>query len=161
MQAVATYLDQAEQCFAAIANRAGAALLSAEDRLTDRARRIGRRTHAAVERADERLTVRVERLCAHTERAVVLADRQLETAERRLVSRLPGVLANEDRHLASIEARVRVLDPAHLLARGWSITRRDDGTVVRTPADVAPGDFLSTQLAGGSVSSRVERSEPT
>ena len=91
----------------------------------------------------------------------MLADRHLDTADRRLVSRLPGVLANEDRHLASIEARVRVLDPAHLLARGWSITRRDDGTVVRNPADVAPGDVLSTQIAGGSVSSRVERSEPT
>jgi exodeoxyribonuclease VII large subunit len=161
VHAVAGYLDEAEQCFAAITNRAGTALVAAEGRLTDRARRIGHRTHAAVERADERLTVRVERLHSHSDRAIVLADRHLDTAARRLVARLPGVLANEDRHLTSIEARVRVLDPAHLLARGWSITRRDDGTVVRNPADVAPGDVLSTQIAGGSVSSRVERSEPT
>lgn len=159
VQTVAAYLDEAEQCFAAIARRAGTALVATEDRLVDRARRIGHRTHAAVERADERLAVRVDRLHAHTGRSLAQADRRLADLERQLVSRLPGVLANEERHLASLAARARVLDPAHLLARGWSITRREDGTVVRDPGDVAPGDVLSTQLARGSVRSRVERSD--
>lgn len=156
---VGTYLDEAEQCFAAITRRAGTALAAADDRVADRARRIGHRTHAAVERADERLTVRIDRLHAHTDRAFLQAERHLAATERRLVTRLPSALANEDRHLASLEARVRVLDPVNLLARGWSITRRADGTVVRDPADVTAGDVLSTQLAGGSVRSRVERSD--
>jgi hypothetical protein len=43
-----------------------------------------------------------------------------------------------------------------VLARGWTITRGPDGRVVRAPEDVAPGDVLTTQLAGGAVRSRVE-----
>lgn len=159
--AVAGYLDQSEQCFAAIAQRAASALDTADDRLTDRALRIGQRTQAAVERADERLSVRVARLGHLADRTLVDAERHLAVVGQRLGARIPGLLAGEERHLASLEARVRVLDPVHLLARGWSITRRHDGTVVRDPADVAEGDVLSTQLAGGSIASRVERSDPT
>ncbi|MFV0309408.1 MAG: exodeoxyribonuclease VII large subunit [Desertimonas sp.] len=157
--AVASYLDQTEQCFASIAQRAGAVLEAAEDRLIDRAVRIGQRTQAAVERADERLTVRVERLGHFADRTLGGAERHLTVVGQRVTARVPGLLAGEQRHLASLEARVRVLDPAHLLARGWSITRRHDGTVVRDPADVADGDVVSTQLAAGSIRSRVERSD--
>ena len=41
---------------------------------------------------------------------------------------------------SSVEARLRALDPDRTLARGWSITRGPDGSVVRSPADVQPGD---------------------
>lgn len=50
---------------------------------------------------------------------------------------------------------MRALDPARLLARGWTITRDADGRVVRAPHDVAPGDLITTQLAGGRIASRV------
>ena len=58
-----------------------------------------------------------------------------------------------------LEARVRSLDPVNVLARGWSITRTADGRLVRSAADVADGDALTTQLATGSLRSRVERDE--
>jgi exodeoxyribonuclease VII large subunit len=47
----------------------------------------------------------------------------------------------------------------NVLARGWSITRGPDGTIVRSPADLAAGDVLTTELAGGAVRSRVEAGE--
>ena len=72
------------------------------------------------------------------------------------MSRAPQLLAAEERHLGSIEARVRSLDPVNVLARGWSITRVTDGRVVRSPADVAAGEILVTQLAAGSLRSRAE-----
>ncbi|HJR26328.1 MAG TPA: hypothetical protein VJ804_12705, partial [Acidimicrobiales bacterium] len=46
-------------------------------------------------------------------------------------------------------------DPDRTLARGWSITRRGDGTVVRSPDDVAEGDELRTRVAGGELRSTV------
>lgn len=52
-------------------------------------------------------------------------------------------------------ARTNAVDPVRILARGWSITRTDAGTVVRRAADVAPGDVLVTTLAEGSVTTTV------
>ena len=80
----------------------------------------------------------------------------LDGAERRLTARAPRALAEAGRAVDAMEARVRALDPARVLARGWSITTTADGAVVRSPDDVAPGDALVTRLAGGEVRSTVD-----
>ena len=44
-----------------------------------------------------------------------------------------------------------------VLGRGYSLTRHlDDLTIVRTPAQVKPGDWLVSQVHGGRIVSRVE-----
>lgn len=53
-------------------------------------------------------------------------------------------------------ARLRLLDPVHTLARGWSITRTADGRVVRNAADLAPDAVIHTTFAEGTARSRVE-----
>ena len=52
------------------------------------------------------------------------------------------------------------LDPAVQLARGWSITRGADGTVVRSVADVADGATITTSIVDGSISSTVRATTP-
>jgi exonuclease VII large subunit len=42
------------------------------------------------------------------------------------------------------------------MARGWSITRSLDGTIVRNAADLAKGATITTTFATGSARSRVE-----
>jgi exodeoxyribonuclease VII large subunit len=64
-------------------------------------------------------------------------------------------LDGSGRVLDATEARVRALDPARVLARGWSITRRADGSVVRSIADVGAGDELRTTIVDGDVASTV------
>ena len=54
------------------------------------------------------------------------------------------------------EAEGLKLDPAHTLARGWSITRTISGQIVRDAGDVAPGDTITTTFATGTARSRVE-----
>jgi exodeoxyribonuclease VII large subunit len=54
---------------------------------------------------------------------------------------------------------VRLLDPVHVLARGWSITRNARGEVVRSVADTAPGERIVTLLADGAVTSTVDSTE--
>jgi exodeoxyribonuclease VII large subunit len=51
---------------------------------------------------------------------------------------------------------VRLLDPVSTMARGWSITRRSDGSVVRSVDEVIVGDMLTTAVGDGSFTSRVE-----
>ena len=64
-------------------------------------------------------------------------------------------LGHQAERLDAVAARVRGLDPARILTRGWSITRRSDGTLVRSIDDVSLGDPLVTTLEGGEVTSTV------
>ncbi|MEX2626500.1 MAG: exodeoxyribonuclease VII large subunit, partial [Ilumatobacteraceae bacterium] len=132
------YLTGAEQAWAGIERSARADLDDATARLDDRARRIGRRTDAAVDRAADRLAARVEQLRRRAPSVLDASDAVLDRAADRLARRPVQLLDAEDRHLASLAARVELLDPARLLARGWSITATADGRTVRHPGDPPP-----------------------
>ena len=56
-----------------------------------------------------------------------------------------------------LAARLESLSPLSVLRRGFSITRHDDGRLVRSVTAVQPGDLLITRLATGEISSRVEK----
>jgi len=56
--------------------------------------------------------------------------------------------------------RVGAVDPARVLARGWSITRTSTGSVVRHVGDVTPGDVLITTLGDGTVTSTIDTITP-
>ena len=60
------------------------------------------------------------------------AQTQLVAASARLRRRSPALGRAEARTLDELEARVRALDPARALARGWSITHAADGRSVRS-----------------------------
>jgi exodeoxyribonuclease VII large subunit len=50
------------------------------------------------------------------------------------------------------------LNPLGILSRGYSITKKiPEGTVLKDPADVEPGDMINTRLHQGEVWSRVEK----
>ena len=160
VERVRAYGGRCERAWEAIVVAARRDLRGTADALTDRAHRIARRTHAAVERADERLATRAARLRGAAVRPLEAAAAHLDRSAAQLTARPRRVLDGEERHLASLSARVAMLDPAAQLARGWSITRGPDGRVVRRAADVPPGTLLRTQLADGTVASRVEPSGP-
>jgi exodeoxyribonuclease VII large subunit len=61
--------------------------------------------------------------------------------------------------VAGIAQLVEGLSPLNVLARGYSLTTRDDGhTVLRDADRVADGDRIVTRLAKGVIASRVESS---
>ena len=74
--------------------------------------------------------------------------------------RTPSLLTAEARHLDAIAERVRLLDPAVTMARGWSITRTSTGSTVRDATMLHPGDEIITSFAKGAVRSRVEETLP-
>jgi exodeoxyribonuclease VII large subunit len=78
-------------------------------------------------------------------------DRTLATVGRLASSRVIGA----QRRVDALSGHVRALDPARVLARGWSITRRSDGSVLRSAGAVAQGEELVTTLADGTVRSTV------
>ncbi|MBC7854202.1 MAG: exodeoxyribonuclease VII large subunit [Pirellulaceae bacterium] len=61
--------------------------------------------------------------------------------------------------LASLSARLETLSPLATLTRGYSVTSREDGSIVRDVQDVAANDILMTQVARGKITCRVVSTE--
>ena len=135
---VTAFADAFADLQESIAQRAGASTARAADLLDDLAHRTATSATAVLDRRTDRLDDLVGRL------------RRSPTATlERQVERLAGITDN-----------LRALDPARILARGWSITRLADGTLVRSVTDTATGDTLVTHVAGGTVTSTVDGTGP-
>jgi exodeoxyribonuclease VII large subunit len=68
----------------------------------------------------------------------------------------PRAVDHATRVVDGVELRVRALDPARALARGWSITRDGEGRLVRSTSAVQPGATLVTTVVDGVVRSTVD-----
>ena len=139
-------------------------------RAADFHRRVDRLWHAVTSRAEtavEAEAARLQRREATAARlgtsAVGVATVHLDDRGRRLARTAPRTVEPARLRLDALGARVAALDPALALARGWSITRNADGTLVRDATTLAAGDILVTTLASGTVTSRVTppRDEPS
>jgi exodeoxyribonuclease VII large subunit len=71
---------------------------------------------------------------------------------RRCVSHRLDAAADE---LSHTRARVRGLSPQATLDRGYAVVQREDGLVVRRPADVDPGDQVRLRLAEGEIPAEI------
>ena len=131
------------------------ALDGGEARLASIADRSRRAAVAGLDRATHRLDAHRGRITGAARSHLRAAEVLVAAGERRVAHRAPRALAEAERALDALEARLRALDPDRTLARGWSITRGPDGSVVRSPDDVRPGDQLTTRVAGGDVRSTV------
>ena len=93
---------------------------------------------------------RVRRVIEHSgQRQVDLAGRTARAARI--------ALARHEERLSGMIGRLRALDPERVLARGWSITRLDDGRLLRSVDEAGPGDQLATLVADGTVASTVDK----
>ncbi len=89
------------------------------------------------------------------------AERRLDDLEGRLARLGSQRMDRERQRVAATAGRLDALSPLNVLARGYSVTRREaDRAVVRAAHQVQPGDRLVTLLHNGSILSRVENSPP-
>jgi exodeoxyribonuclease VII large subunit len=121
--------------------------------LRARAERAGRLRVAVAEQSRGEV---LRRLLRAAPRVLASARPRPEDLAAR-VARAAGIRARE--LSGRVEALARLtgeLSPARTLARGFSITRREDGVVLLNPDSLAPGARVTTELAKGSFASRVE-----
>jgi exodeoxyribonuclease VII large subunit len=84
-------------------------------------------------------------------------SRQLDELEARSKRALAQRMKSSRRQLETISARLDALNPLAVLKRGYSITERAaDGRLVRSSADLQPGEEIRTRFAQGTATSRVE-----
>ncbi len=136
--------------------RAAERTLSAAGRsVNDLGRTLRSRATISVVRAGDRLHSIAERLPGPSRRS--LAARMGEC--RRLAARVfPAAERSLRRAAEMVEAHGRLcsqLSPERTLARGFSLTRRVDGRLVRSIADVNVGTELRTSVRGGTIDSSV------
>ena len=77
-----------------------------------------------------------------------------------LTSSLRLRLSRSEGALRELASKLSLLSPYSVLDRGYSLTTAADGTVVKSSADVSPGDVVTTRLASGSMTSEVIASLP-
>ena len=125
----------------------------------DRAQRswdgISRRARLVIDGQRHRLERVGDRVTATAPRGLIAARERIDRAGGRLDAAAHRALRDADRRLDAFDAELRLVDPANLLARGWSITRRADGQVVRETGDVSPGVTISTTVGDGEITSTV------
>lgn len=123
------------------------------DRISALRTAIADHAHRAIDMADRQRTDLAGRTI-RAANAVLRHHTDLLAAEQSRLLHTASALPQRHRErLDALGGRLRALDPAMVLARGWSITRLSDGTLVRSPQDVSDGDTLVTALADGTVTS--------
>jgi exodeoxyribonuclease VII large subunit len=83
-------------------------------------------------------------------------EQRLDDAGGRLRRAIARKLARSSESLGAASARLESLSPLNVLTRGYSLTRKANGELIRSATDVQPGDVLVTRLAQGEIRSRVE-----
>ena len=81
---------------------------------------------------------------------------RLDYITKAFVSAAQMQTARADRRLAAAASKLDALSPLKVLSRGYAIGYRTEGRVVKSTADVAPGDSLDWRLSGGSIRCTVD-----
>jgi exodeoxyribonuclease VII large subunit len=87
-----------------------------------------------------------ERLASNSGRL----DRAAERLVRELTTRVHGA-----------EARLHALSPLKVLQRGYALVHDGNGVLVRSIAQLGPGEVIQTRVSDGSFSSRIEKLDST
>ena len=115
----------------------------------------------AMERKLELSRTRLERMAERR----VLRDPMAQIMDRRtwlsyqgerLGHGLSAALSGERERLARLAAALDAMSPLKVLGRGYSIARNENGTLIASVKDAAPGERLELRLSDGSLACRVE-----
>jgi exodeoxyribonuclease VII large subunit len=156
VRAVDSYVDALDRAAQRVASRSRAAVTLARRELGVLTARVRRAGPAALTRERQALDAHRQRAVHAGRRHAREAAQALRTREQALAGSTRRALRAGALELDGVEARLRALDPHRVLERGYTITRDDEGALVRAAADVRAGALLVTETADGRLRSRVE-----
>lgn len=155
VERVQAFVEAVESSWSEVARLSSEHLSEAESSLSDLTHRIAGHTRTALTRAEERLDHRTHRLVTASRANVLTRTSRLDLHRDTLRRRAPQLITEHRRRLDEFETRTRLLDPRELMKRGWSVTRRADGSVLRSIDEVSVSEVLTTQIADGTIESTV------
>lgn len=155
------HLMSARQRYARLSSEA--VLNRLRDGISRREQRIDElnlRLHIAVNR---RLRLHAQRIFPLTERLrrqdisvrIATAQRRLQTANERLLRAANRSLATSQNRLNRATSRLEALSPLAVLSRGYALVYAEDGTLLRSAAETAPGQTIRARLAEGTLTAKI------
>lgn len=93
------------------------------------------------------------------EGAIQQRELLLELLRQRLEHAGTRRFQQEEQHLARLAGRLDALSPLKVLARGYALVSREDGTVIRAAGELAPGEPIRLRLGQGSARCTVDTIE--
>ena len=139
-------------CAAALVGTA----LAYRDRIDSLRVAIGQNARRAIEKSEVLRSDLANRLVRAAGSSVRRHSDLLAAQQARIARSSTSSIRSQGERLDSLAARLRALDPARVLARGWSVTRHSDGQLVRSTTSLSAGDGLVTLVADGTVNSTVD-----
>jgi len=112
---------------------------------------IGRRFHAE----DKRLHSATHQVISGTSQVINVNINSLVIKTNQLSSSIKSLFQTQDERVKHLEQGIRLLDPANVLKRGYSITYQNK-KAVKTSSELSEGDMIRTRLYKGSIKSKVE-----
>lgn len=85
------------------------------------------------------------------------ARQQLAAESRRLIAAATATARRRGERLDGLSRQLQAVGPQQVLARGFSVTTDSRGRLIRSTAQVAPGDRVTTRVADGAFDSTVGR----
>ncbi len=118
---------------------------------------------------EKRLTLLRTRLTALSEKRALrdpmafLQEKRmiLDYAQRALADRGGAMLSGPRQRLGALSAALDAMSPLAVLGRGYAMAAREDGSVLRSAADVSAGDRLTVTMGDGAIDCRVEEVRKT
>lgn len=107
-------------------------------------------------RQEARLDTCYQRIAHQMGLKLSTLNAQLSTLESKIPMVLERRLTSERHRMELVEEKLKALDPAILLKRGYSITLFN-GRAVRDPQTLKEGDEIETRLEKGTIISKVKR----
>jgi exodeoxyribonuclease VII large subunit len=155
VERVAEFIDRLDAVSRGVVHNARSNCALALRELHDCARRARRGPPVALARELAVLERHRGRVAERGARPARQATALLDGTERRLSSSAGRLARAERLRLDASDARLRALDPARVLERGYTITRDRDGQVVKRAAGLSTGDRLVTEFTDGAAASVV------
>jgi exodeoxyribonuclease VII large subunit len=83
-------------------------------------------------------------------------EQRLDSSADRLKRVMNQRVGKSSDKIAALAARLESLSPLNVLTRGYSLTHKDSGELIRSASEVERGELLRTQVGVGVIISRVE-----
>lgn len=117
--------------------------------------------HQAMQRKLTQADQRVERInyklsLYSPSQTIKQLSHHLAQSERRLTDAMDRSQLTARHQLAMMAEKLEAVSPLATIARGYSITQKEDGSVIRNSEQVSTGDRLVTKVAQGEIRSIVE-----
>ena len=156
VEAVDTYLEHLDVLARQISLRSRSVGALAHRELVGLADRLRRAVPVALDREQRTIHDRRRRVTQAGRRGTRDAAHSVSACEARLVTSGRRTIRAQTVRLDATQARLRALDPRRVLERGYSITRDEQGRVLRSARGVGAGALLVTETGDGALRSRVE-----